>query len=204
MQQQLAEKEQRCPVSVALWMTSIADVDAPDMAQTRLKKDKYKDAVRAPAVHDLQLLLGAEPRLADGFKALSRRARSDEMRTFCKDGVNYTLRRVDRIKKALKKLDAPLMSRPSSGLDGLIKDAKRAAARNKSPETDVAILATIERISHFGLAIYTTIDRHLRLAGIPEARRILVPSTKEKREAIREMSRMARKRMLPRLQKQSK
>jgi hypothetical protein len=82
-------------------------------------------------------------------------------------------------------------------LDGLIKDAKRAAARSKSAETDVAILAAIERISHFGLAIYTTIDRYLRMAGIPEARRLLVPSTKEKREAIGEMSRMARKRLLP-------
>jgi ferritin-like metal-binding protein YciE len=84
-------------------------------------------------------------------------------------------------------------------LDGLIKDAKRAVATTKSAETDAAILAAVERISHFGLAAYTTIDRYLRLADIPEARRILVPSTKEKREAIGEMSRMARKRLLPRV-----
>jgi ferritin-like metal-binding protein YciE len=171
------------------------------MSRPAYKKDKHKDVGRALAVQDLQLLLGAEPHLANGFKALSRRARSDELRTFCREGVTYTLRRVDRIKKALKKLDVPLKPRRSSGLDGLIKDAKRSAARTKSAETDVAILAAIERISHFGLAIYTTIDRHLRLAGAPEARRLLAPSTKEKREAIGEMSRMARKRLLPRLKR---
>ena len=93
------------------------------------------------------------------------------------------------------------MSRPSSKLDGLIKDARRAAARAKAAETDVVILAAIERISHFGLAIYTTIDRYLRLADVPDARRILVPSTKEKQEAIGEMSRMARKRLLPRVKR---
>jgi ferritin-like metal-binding protein YciE len=139
--------------------------------------------------------------LANGFKVLSKRARSEELRTFCKEGITYTLRRVDRITKALKKLDAPQESRRSSGLDCLIRDAKRSAARIKSAETDVAILAAIERISHFGLAIYTTIDRHLRLAGFPKARRLLAPSIKEKREAIGEMSRMARKCLLPRLKR---
>ena len=182
-------------------MADFLHLDASDMTRPRLKKDKHKDAARVMAVQDLQLLLGAEPHLAKGFKVPSKRAKSDELRTFCKEGVTYTLRRVDRIKMALKKLDAPLKPRRSSGLDGLIRDAKRAAASTKSAETDVAVLGTIERISHFGLAIYTTIDRHLRLAGAPEARRLLVPSTKEKREAIGEMSRMARNRLLPRLKR---
>jgi ferritin-like metal-binding protein YciE len=182
-------------------MADFLHLDASDMTRPRLKKDKHKDAARFLAVQDLQLLLGAEPHLASGFRALAKRAKSDELRTFCKEGVAYTLRRVDRIKKALKTLNAPLESKASSGLDGLIRDAERAAARTKSAETDVAVLGTIERISHFGLAIYTTIDRHLRLAGAPEARRLLVPSTKEKRDALGEMSRMARKRLLPRLKR---
>jgi hypothetical protein len=67
----------------------------------------------------------------------------------------------------------------------------RRPTRSKSAETDVAVLAAIERISHFGLAIYTTIDQYLRLAGSLAVRRLLIPSTKEKREAIGEMSRMA-------------
>jgi ferritin-like metal-binding protein YciE len=169
------------------------------MSRAGYKKDKQMGAVRALAIQDLQLLLGVEPHLAKAFRGFSRRSQSDELRTFCKEGVTYTFRRVRRIKAALRKLAAPLVSRPSSGLDGLIKDAKRAAVRSKSAETDVAILAAIERISHFGLAIYTTIDRYLRLAGVPKARRILVPSTKEKRDAIGEMSRMARKRLVPRV-----
>ena len=171
------------------------------MNRPAYKKDRHKDVGRALAVQDLQLLLSAEPRLAEAFRVLARHAKANELRTFCKEGVSYTVRRVGRIKMALKKLDAPLEPRRSSGLDGLIRDAKRSAARTKTGEADVAILAAIERISHFGLAIYTIIDRHLRLAGAPEARRLLTPSTKEKREAIGEMSRMARKRLLPRLKR---
>jgi len=169
------------------------------MSRSGDKNEKQVSASRALAVRDLQLLLRAEPHLARAFSDLSKRARSDELRVFCKEGNRYTLRRVRRIKAALGKLEASLTPRASSGLDGLIKDARRAAARTRDAETDVAVLAAIERISHFGLAIYTTIDRYLRLADRPEARRILVPSTKEKREAIGEMSRLMRKRLLPRL-----
>ena len=168
------------------------------MSRPGFKKDKH-EAVRALAIQDLQLLLGAEPHLAKACRGLSRRSQSADLRTFCNEGVTYTLRRVRRIKAALRKLDTPLISKPSSGLDGLIKDAKRAAVRSKNAETDVAILAAIERISHCGLAIYTAIDRYLRFAGVPDARRLLIPSTKEKRDAIGEMSRMARKRLLPRV-----
>lgn len=98
-------------------MADFLHLDASDMTRPKLK-------------------IGAEPHLAKGFKVLSKRAESDELRTFCKEGVTYTLRRVDRIKKAPRKLDAPLEPGRSSGLDGLIRDAKRAAARTKSAESE--------------------------------------------------------------------
>jgi ferritin-like metal-binding protein YciE len=132
---------------------------------------------------------------------LARRAKSRELQKFCKEGVAYTRHRITRLKKALKVLEAPGTSIASSGLDGLVRDAKRAAAARKSPATDVAILGAIERISHYGLAAYTTIDRYLRKAHAAGARRILAPSAQEKRDAIAEMSRMASRKLLPRLEK---
>jgi ferritin-like metal-binding protein YciE len=157
--------------------------------------------MRHLAVRDLQLLFGAEPNLARAFATLARRADNRKLRTFCKEGVTYTRRRVTRIKRALRLLSAPAKPISSLGLDGLVRDAQRAAGKQKGPLTDVALLATIERISHYGLAAYTTLDRYLRGAGAPEARRILSPCIKEKREAISEMSAMARRQLLPRLGK---
>jgi hypothetical protein len=90
------------------------------MSRPAYKKDKHKDVVRALAVQDLQLLLGAEPHLVKAFQVLAQRAKANELQNLCKEGVSYTRRRVDRIKEALRKLDAPQVSRPSSGLGGLI------------------------------------------------------------------------------------
>jgi hypothetical protein len=172
------------------------------MSRPGIREDKPSDTARDLAVGDLQLLLAVEPHLAEAFRALAKRCENRELRTFCKEGVRYTLKRApaqDGVPGARR----PAVPRASPGLGGLIKDAKRAAGRTRSTKTDIAILAAIERISHFGLAIYTTIDRYLRLASAPKARRALIPSTKEKREAIGEMSRMMRSRLLPRLRQMS-
>ena len=68
----------------------------------------------------MQLLLGAEPHLTNGFKVLSKRAKSDESRTLCNEGITYTLRRVDRIKKALKNLDSfPFVERAVSNFSSI-------------------------------------------------------------------------------------
>lgn len=171
------------------------EIEMPQSPQ----KNAKADVLRALAIDELQLLLGAEPHLSAAFRTLAERAQAPELHTLCNEGVTYTNRRVARIKKALGMLKAPIKPRRSTGLTGLISDAKRAGGRKKSPATDAALLAAIERISHFGLAIYTSIDRYLRGADAPAARRVLIPSTKEKREAIGEMSRMARRKLLPRV-----
>lgn len=99
--------------------------------------------LRMLAVDDLQLLLGAEPELAKAFRVLAKRAHSKELRVFCRQGVIYTLRRVRRVEKALRLLDAPPQPRNSSGLAGLISDAKRASSRRRSPAADVALLGRL-------------------------------------------------------------
>lgn len=160
-----------------------------------------KPPLRELAVFELQSLLASEPKLAKGFATLAKNATSPTLRRFCREGVRYTQRRVTRIKDALKHLGAPLTSRPSQAMSGLIADAVKASRSFSSDKAarDAAILTAVERISHYGLASYTSVDRYLRAIHATEARQVLVPSTKEKRDAIGEMSRMARHKIIAQL-----
>jgi ferritin-like metal-binding protein YciE len=157
--------------------------------------------LRDLAIAELQSLLGSEPKLARGFAQLAKAARSPTLKRFCHEGVSYTERRAERIRQALTALEAPLKARPSKAMPGLVADAVAASRlfRGEPVARDAAILTAVERISHYGLASYTSIDRYLRAIAATKARRLLIPSTKEKREAIGEMSRMARHKIIARL-----
>jgi ferritin-like metal-binding protein YciE len=156
-------------------------------------------ALRALAVAELQSLLRSEPHLARAFRVLAARAQAKPLRKLCREGVQYTNRRTQRVRSVLRALDAAERERPTQGLDGLIRDAvKTASTGSKSPARDAAILAAVERISHYGLSSYTTIDRYLRAEGLP-GRRLIAASIKEKREAIAEEGEMARVKLISEL-----
>lgn len=168
-----------------------------------MAKKPDRDALRQLAINELQSLLGSEPRLVRGFARLVKQAKSPRLRKFCREGVEYTERRVERLREALDLLDAPAKGRGSQAMPGLIADAL-AVGRSfggDSDGRDAAILAAIERISHYGLASYTSIDRFLRASREAKARRVLSLCIKEKREAIAEMAGMARGIFIPPLRK---
>jgi ferritin-like metal-binding protein YciE len=157
------------------------------------------EVLRRLAVAELRRLLQSEPRLTAAWKVLARRATHPSLRRLCREGVTYTERRTRRVRDALKALEAPPRPAPSRGMDGLLADAKRAAATRDPRTRDVAMLAAIERISHDGLAVYAALDRMLRACREREARKILAPSLKEKREAVAEEAAMARDDVIPKL-----
>jgi len=144
------------------------------------------------AVDEMAVLLGAEPELAKAFGSLERRATDPDLRKFCKQGVTYTNRRVRRLKAAFRALGLKAEPAKSAALSGLIADALDVARSTPKERRDAAILAAIEPISHYGLAVYTAIDRHLDGAQAKKARKLLAPSVKEKREAIAEMGGMGK------------
>ncbi|MDF3073109.1 MAG: hypothetical protein K0S54_776 [Alphaproteobacteria bacterium] len=160
---------------------------------------KNRDALRQLAVSELQSLLGSEPKLAAGFARLAKQAGSPVLRKFCREGVTYTERRVERLRQALDLLKVPAPPRQSKAMPGLIADALAAGKSSGGDRQarDLAILTAIERISHYGLASYTSIERFLLVCREGNARRVLAPSVREKRDAIGEMSRMARKQFIP-------
>lgn len=142
------------------------------------------------AIDEMGMLLDAEPKLAKAFDRLQKRATDPDLKKFCKQGVTYTNRRVKRLKAGFRALGLKAQPVKSAALPGLIEDALAAARRTPAEARDAAILAAIEPISHYGLALYTSIDRTLGGAQAKKARKTLAPILKEKREAIAEMGDM--------------
>jgi ferritin-like metal-binding protein YciE len=160
---------------------------------------KNRDALRQLAISEMRSLLGSEPKLAAGFARLAKLASSPVLRKFCREGVTYTEQRVERLRQALVYLKVPATVRQSKAMPGLIADALAAGKSldGDRQRRDLAILTAIERISHYGLASYISIDRFLQFCLEGKARRVLASSIREKRDAIGEMSRMARKQFIP-------
>jgi hypothetical protein len=107
-----------------------------------MAKRPDQDALRQLAVSELQSLLGSELKLVRGFARLVKQATSPRLRKFCREGVEYTERRVERVREALELLEAPVKPLAPGAMSGLIADAI-AAGRSSAGDDEARDLAIL-------------------------------------------------------------
>lgn len=151
------------------------------------------EGLRDLFVSDLQYLYYADKQLQKTFPKLGKAATSKSLKRLCQEGVDYTAERLERLEEVFGQLDVSPRARTSHGMKGLLDEAVEVAGKSKLPGgvRDAALLAAIQRISHYGIASYGTAAAYADAVGEKRAAKILAKSLKEKKEADEEMTGMA-------------
>jgi ferritin-like metal-binding protein YciE len=152
----------------------------------------------------LQDMLGADRRLLKAFPRLARAAADKSVRKLCREGIDYTKERTDRLERALRLLDARPRARPSPAMTGLIDEALDAVHDSTDEQRDAAILSSVQKISQYGCSGYWTLCAYAEALGETKTTAILMKSLKEKEEAIGEEMHMAESDIIPRLAREDK
>jgi len=144
-------------------------------------------------VSDLQYLYYADRQLQRAFPRLGKAAKSQSLQRLCREGVDYTAERLERLETIFEQLDISPRAKTSHGMKGLVEEAMEVAGKGRltGGVRDAALLAAIQRISHYGIASYGTAAAYADAVGEKRAAKILAKSLKEKKEADEEMTQMA-------------
>lgn len=150
------------------------------------------ESLRDLFVSDLQYLYYADRQLQKTFPRLGRAATAKSLKKLCQEGVDYTAERLERLETVFGQLDVNPRAKTSHGMKGLLEEAEQVAGKNLAGGVrDAALLAAIQRISHYGIASYGTAAAYADAVGEKRAAKILAKSLKEKKEADEEMTHMA-------------
>lgn len=149
-------------------------------------------------VSDLQYLYYADRQLKKTFPKLGRAATANSLKRLCKEGVDYTAERLGRLEAVFEQLDISPRARTSHGMKGLLEEAEQVADKSlPAAVRDAALLAAIQRISHYGIASYGTAAAYADAVGEKRASKILAKSLREKKDADDEMTGMAEREINP-------
>lgn len=150
-------------------------------------------------VADLQYLYFADRQLKRTFPMLARAANSKSLKRLCQEGVDYSAERLQRLETVFDELGASARAKTSHGMRGLLEEAQEVAQKKLPPEVkDAALLASIQRIAHYGIAAYGTATAYADAVGEKKVAKVLAKSLKEKKEADVEMTEMAENEINPR------
>lgn len=157
------------------------------------------EGLRDLFVSDLQYLYYADKQLQKTFPRLGKAATAKSLQRLCREGVEYTAERLERLEQVFEQLDVSPRARTSHGMKGLLDEAVEVAGKGMlaGGVRDAALLAAIQRISHYGIASYGTAAAYADAVGEKRAAKILAKSLREKKEADEEMTGMAEKEINP-------
>lgn len=143
-------------------------------------------------IAELSDALGADRKLLDAWPILEQAAWARSLKRLCAEGVDYTEERLHRLETAFAILKADAVAKPLDAIGFLIKNALDVAgAGDAGPVRDAAILAAIQKLSHYGHASYGSIVGFAESLGEDAVAKLLEASLDEKGEAIEEMTDMA-------------
>ena len=151
-----------------------------------------KKTLRDLLLEELRDLYHADKQLMKAFPRLAKGAASEEVRKLCEEGVDYTEERIRRLEDLFAALDAPARGKTCYAMAGLIEEAMETLHGDFSDAVrDAALLANIQRISHYGIAGYGTVCAYAKAIGEHDVAGLLAKSLGEKKEADEEMSVLA-------------
>jgi ferritin-like metal-binding protein YciE len=151
-----------------------------------------KKTLRDLLVDELRDLYHADKQLVKAFPRLAKAARDEKVRKLCEEGVEYTEERIRRLDKAFASLGTPARGKTCHAMAGLIQEARDTLDGDFSDAVrDAALLANIQRISHYGIASYGTVCSYAKAIGANDVAGSLARSLREKKEADEEMTELA-------------
>jgi ferritin-like metal-binding protein YciE len=158
-----------------------------------------RKTLRDLLVDELRDLYHADKQLLRAFPRLAKGASAPEVRKLCEEGVDYSEERIRRLEQAFGALHVAPRGKTFQDMAGLIQEAMEvldedlgAAVRN------AALLARIQKISHYGIAGYGTACSYAEALGEDAVAALLAESLREKKEADEEMSELAEREINPR------
>lgn len=152
-----------------------------------------KKTLRDLLVEELRDLYHADKQLLKAFPRLAKGATAEEMSKLCEEGVDYTEERIRRLEQAFEVLGMPARGKTCHAMAGLIEEAMESLDDDFTDAVrDAALLANVQRISHYGIAGYGTICAYAKAVGEDEVAELLAKSLDEKKDADEEMTELAK------------
>lgn len=151
---------------------------------------------------DLQYLYYVEKEIVKALPEIAEASADPELKKAFEEHLEQSKMHVDRLEKIFEKLDMEPKARESRGIGGLIEEEKEILEKRDdiSPNVvDAALIAGAQRIEHYEIAAYGTLCTYAKLLGDAKTAELLKNTLDEEGEADKELTRIAVKRVNPKI-----
>lgn len=156
------------------------------------------DDFHALYVSELQELRSVEDQLVVALPGLADLAASPTLKQLLASHVEATRQERDRLDAVLVGHAADVRAHRDGSLQALVKEATRWAERIDTPELrDAALIASVQRIEHYKIAVYGTLATWAKTLGLTDDLTVFLSQLDEEKAADASMTELAKRLVNP-------
>jgi len=137
---------------------------------------------------ELKDIYDAEKQLTKALPKMAKAAEDDQLRSAFESHLRETEQHIDRLEQVFQQLDENVRGKKSKGMQGLIAEGQELI---KEKEGDAALICAAQKIEHYEIASYGSLESWARLLGQERAARLLEQTLEEEKAADEKLNSIA-------------
>jgi ferritin-like metal-binding protein YciE len=151
---------------------------------------------------DLRYMYYVEKEIVKALPDIADASSDPELKKAFVEHLEQSKTHLERLEKIFEELDLKPRAKKSHGIGGLIKEGKEVLEKKDdiSPDiVDAALIADVQRIEHYEIAAYGTLNTYAKLLGDTKTAGLLKKTLDEESAADARLTRIAVKRVNPKI-----
>jgi len=134
----------------------------------------------------------AQQRLGKAYERMAEAAHDEELKKVFENQVHNTSLQIGRLEKCMEMLELKADAAYAEVVSGLIKASDRIISEfNEGSVRDTALIATAQKIEHYGISAYGTLRTFATLMGRVQCAALLEENKDEEAETDEALTRIA-------------
>ena len=151
------------------------------------------ESLRDLYVDQLKDLYNAEQQLIKALPKMAKAARNPDLKNAFLEHLEQTKGHLERLKQVAEKLGKRLAGHTCAAMKGLIEEGSEWIAEDAQAEVmDAGIIAAAQRVEHYEMAGYGTVQTFAKLLGEKEAAELFTLTLNEEKAADKKLTLLAK------------
>lgn len=139
-------------------------------------------------------MLDAEKQLTKALPKMAKAASSPELKEAFEKHLEETHTHIERLKKALERVEGPTRAKKCRGMQGIIEEGEEHMELDGSAEMkDLALITAAQKVEHYEIASYGTLCEWAERMGDTELKKILGDTLEEEKRCDELLTKIAEK-----------
>ena len=145
-------------------------------------------------LEEMRDMLSAEKQITKALRKMARKASHDELRVGFEEHLEQTEGQIERLERAFETLEQKPRSKRCEAMEGILEEGEHVMEQaEKGDVLDAMMIAAAQKVEHYEIASYGTLQTWAKSLGFKEAERLFRETLDEEKQTDSRLTKLATK-----------